>query len=73
MKQSKGKSKMKVYSTKEAKRIVRKNGWYLDRSPGGGHEIFKHPDNKKIMVISRPLNKMVWEKIVKEFDLNLNV
>ena len=66
------KTKMKVYNSREARKIARKNGWILVRSTGD-HSYFKHPDNPKTLVISEGLNRMVWERCVKEFDLNLNV
>lgn len=70
---SKGKSKtkMKVYNTREAIGIAKKNGWILVRTKSD-HYYFKHPDNPKILTISKDLNRMVWERCVTEFDLDLN-
>lgn len=74
VRKSKGKSKtkMRMYTTREAIRIVKKNGWVLVRTKGD-HYIFKHPDNPKILTISEKMNRMVWERCVPEFDLDLNV
>lgn len=71
---SKGKSKtkMKVYNTREAMRIARNNGWYLARTKGD-HYIFKHPENPKILTISKDLNRMSFERCVGEYGLDLNV
>lgn len=71
---SKGKSKtkMKVYNTREAMKIARKNGWTLVRT-NGDHYIYKHPDYSKQLTISKGLNRIVWERCVYEFGLNLNV
>lgn len=71
---SKGKSKtkMKVYNTREAQRIARKNGWVLART-NADHFIYKHPDNPKILTISKKLNRMVFERCVVEYGLDLNV
>ena len=71
---SKGKSKtkMKVYNTREALRIARKNGWVLVRTKGD-HYYLKHPDYSKQLTISKGLNRIVWERCVGEFNLNLNV
>ena len=66
------KTKMKVYNTREAKKIARKNGWVLVRTKGD-HYYYKHPNHDKVLVISEGLNRMVWEHCVNEFDLNLNV
>lgn len=68
----KNKTKMRIYKTKEAMRIARKNGWYLVRIKGD-HFYFKHPNHSKLLTISRDLNRIVWERCVTEFGLNLNV
>ena len=68
----KSKTKMKVYNTKEAMRIARKNGWILVRTKGD-HCIYKHPNCSKLLTISKRLNRIVWERCVAEFGLNLNV
>ena len=68
----KNKTKMKVYNTREAMRIARKNGWELVRTKGD-HYYFKHPDHDKLLCISRGLNRMVFERCVTEFGLDLNV
>lgn len=67
----KNKTKMKVYNTREAMKIVRKNGWVLVRTKGD-HYYYKHPDHSKVLVLSRDLNRMVWERLVPEYELDLN-
>lgn len=72
---SKGKSKtkMKVYNSREFRKIVRKNGWVLDRITAD-HWIYKHPDNPKILTITaKKFNRMIGERLVNEYELNLNV
>ena len=73
VRKSKGKSKtkMRMYTTREARRIATRNGWVLVRK-SGDHYIYKHPDYSKILSISEGLNRMVWERCVNEFDLDLN-
>lgn len=68
----KNKTKMKTYNTREAMKVARKNGWYIVRQKGD-HTIWKHPHSDKILTISRGLNRMVWERCVVEYNLNLNV
>lgn len=69
----KSKTKMKVYNVREAKQIVRKNGWILDRT-AADHFLYKHPDNPKILTLcNKKLNRMIWERLVNEYDLKLNV
>jgi predicted RNA binding protein YcfA (HicA-like mRNA interferase family) len=74
VRKSKGhsKTKMRIYTTREAKRIARKNGWVLVRA-NGDHNYFKKDGVSKTLVISEGLNRMVWERCVREFDLDLNV
>ena len=66
------KTKMRIYTTREAQKIARKNGWVLVRK-SGDHWIYRHPNHSKILTISDGLNRMVWERCVKEFNLDLNV
>lgn len=66
------KTKMKTYNTREARRIACKNGWKLVRV-NGSHYIYKHPNNNKILTISNDLNRIVWERVVEEYHLDLNV
>jgi len=74
VRKSKGKSKtkMRMYTTREAQRIARKNGWVLVRK-SGDHWHYRHPNHSKILTISEGLNRMVWERCVREFELDLNV
>lgn len=65
------KTKMKVYNTREAQKVVVANGWELVRS-SGDHMIYHHPNHTKILTISRGLNRMVWERCVREFNIDLN-
>ena len=69
----KSKTKMKVYNSREAMRVIRKNGWILDRT-AADHCHYKHPDNPKILTIcNNRLNRMIWERLVNEYNLDLNV
>lgn len=65
------KTKMRMYTTREARKIAEKCGWYLARKTGD-HYIYKHPNNPKILTISQGLNRIVFERCVREFNLDLN-
>jgi protoporphyrinogen oxidase len=65
------KTKMKTYKTAEAIRLAERNGWVLVRTRGN-HRYFKHPDNPKLLLISNDLNRMVWERCVNEYGLDLS-
>jgi len=64
--------KMKVYSFREAQRIVEKNGWKLVRIKGD-HFYYKKEEYQNLLNLSLGLNRMVWQRIVKECDINLDV
>lgn len=68
----KSKTKMRTYDTREAIKIAKKNGWVLVRTRAD-HYYFKHPEDPRLLMISKGLNRMVWERCVNEFGLDLNV
>ena len=68
----KSKTKMKIYTTREARKIATRNGWVLSRT-NGDHWYYKHPEHTKTLLISEGLNRMVWERCVREFNIDLNV
>ena len=61
-----------MYKTREARRIAQKNGWYFVRK-NGDHWIYKHPNDNRILTIAEDLNRIVWEKCVKKYNIDLNV
>ena len=65
------KTKMRMYKTREARKVAEKNGWVFVRS-NGDHYYYKHPNNPKTLTISEGLNRMVFERVVKEYELDLN-
>jgi predicted RNA binding protein YcfA (HicA-like mRNA interferase family) len=66
---SKGKSKtkMRMYTTREARKIAERNGWVLARS-NGDHWYYKKSGVPKTLTLSEGLNRMVWERVVKEYE-----
>ena len=71
---SKGKSKTKmgIYDTREARRVAERNGWILARK-NADHFYYKKPNYPLTLVISNGLNRIVWERCVRDFGLDLNV
>lgn len=67
---SKSKTKMKTYNAREARKVALRNGWVFVRCKGS-HHIYKHPESNKILTIAEDLNRMVWERVVNEYGLNL--
>ena len=68
---SKSKTKMKIYNTKEAKRVVERNGWKLIRTKGD-HFYYKKEGDQKVLGISDGMNKYWWEKIIDKYNLDLD-
>ncbi len=66
----KNKTKMKVYNSREARRVIIRNG-YMYSHARGDHDYFVK-DGQKI-IIARNLNRMIWERLVKEYELDLMV
>ena len=50
--------------------VVRSNGYKYEYSRGDHDYFFKE---KRRIIISNSLNRMVWECVEKEFELDLNV
>ena len=61
---------MKVYTTKEIKRILKDNGYSFMRYAKGDHEIWINHSGNKICIKSNNMNRMVWQRLVKENSLN---
>lgn len=66
----KNKTKMKVYNSREAIKIVKKNG-YTYQYTKGSHNYFRK--GKQQIIIAKNLNRMIWERLVKEYSLDLCV
>lgn len=62
------KGRIKACSKREADKILRKHGWIYVRS-NGTHSTYKHPDHKDIITLTDDLNRMLWEKYVRKFNL----
>jgi len=58
-----------------AKKILIENGYSVIQSGKGSHVKFYNPKNKKSVVIprSKEINKMMWQRLVKENDLVCNL
>lgn len=65
------KGRIKACSQREADKILRKNGWVYVRS-SGRHHTYKHPDHRELITLTGDLNRMLWEKYVRQFNL-LNI
>lgn len=64
---------MKVYNSREAKMILNKNGWKVVRQKAS-HNIYKNSKYPgKMLVVPHRLNRMLWERCIKNGNLDVNV
>lgn len=61
---------MKVYSYREIVKIILRNNFTLARTKGD-HEIYKHPDSRMITLRHGNVNRMIWQRLVKENQLQV--
>ena len=60
---------MKVYNDREIKRILKDNGYHVERTKGD-HEIWmSEKSGRHITVPANNINRMVWQRLVKENNL----
>ncbi len=59
---------MKTYNLREIKSILKDNGFIYDHQTGD-HLVYKR-DNQHLTITAKP-NKMVWQRLVKEYSLCL--
>jgi len=64
----KSKTKMKGYNSREARKVVRRNGYEFSHARGD-HDYFVIDGD--MILIARNLNRMIWERLVKEHELDL--
>lgn len=61
---------MKVYTDREIKRILRRNKYKVVRSCGS-HEIWENANGDKLSLNANNINRMVWQRLVKEHNIDL--
>lgn len=59
-------SRMKTYSTREARKILRANGYKYVGCKG---DHFRYVKDGNLIVITKDLNKMVWRRLCKEHNI----
>lgn len=63
---------MKVYNFKEVKEILKANGFVLVRKKDS-HYMYRHPKHKRLLTINNKPNRMIWQRLIKEFDIDLDL
>ena len=60
---------MKVYNDREIRNILKENEFVIIRT-SGGHDIYEHKVSKRRLSLNHSnVNRMVWQRLVKEFNL----
>lgn len=57
-----------TYNKREVHRILRDNGWDLDRTKGG-HAIYKNAKNQHLTIAYGKCNKMVLQRLMKQYGI----
>ena len=61
-------SRKKTYNSREASKILRVNDYEYEGCKGD-HFRFRHREKGNLIVITKKLNKMVWQRICKENNI----
>ena len=61
-------ARFKIYNLKEFQRLLRKNGWELERTKGS-HYIYKHKDYSDNLAINGNCNKMLCKRLIETYNL----
>lgn len=61
-------ARFKIYNLKEFQRLLRKNGWELERTKGS-HYIYKHKDYSDNLAINSSCNKMLCKRLIETYSL----
>ena len=59
-------SKKKTYNSREARKILRANGYKYDGCKG---DHFRYIKDNNLIIITKNLNKMVWRRLCKENNI----
>lgn len=65
-------SKNRVYNAREVKTILRNNGYKIDRY-SGSHEIYVNDNGNHITIPASKVNRMMFQRLIKENNLNVNI
>lgn len=60
--------KIKIYTKTTFERLLRDNGYYLQRS-NGSHFMYRNDNLHRTITINKDLNKMVVRRLIKEYKL----
>ena len=59
-----------TYNKREIHRILKKNGYTLHHQTGG-HLIYRNKNGKHLTISVCKYNKMVFQRLIKEYDLKI--
>lgn len=59
-----------TYNKRDIQRILKNNGWKFDRQ-NGSHCVYKNDRNEHLTVTVGRCNKMVFQRLIKQYGLNV--
>lgn len=61
----------KVYSMKDVEKLLRKNGYLIERKSGSHLIYFNEQENRHITIVGgHDMNPMIIRRLIKEYSLN---
>ena len=59
-----------TYNKRDMQKILRKNGWTLDRCKGD-HMIYKNENGEHLSIAICKCNKMIMQRLIKQYNLKV--
>lgn len=63
---------MAEFSKRDVEKILRKNGWTLHHCKGS-HKIYRNEKGQHLTVIPTRCNRMIMQRLIKEYNLKVNL
>ena len=60
-----------IYNKRDIERILKKNGYVLHHQKGS-HLIYRNENGRHLTIGICKYNKMVFQRLIKEYDLKVN-
>ena len=61
---------MAEFSKRDVERILRTNGWKLDRRRGS-HWIYRNNKGQHLSVVPSRCNRLIMQRLIKEYNLKV--
>ena len=61
---------MAEFSKRDVEKILRKNGWTLNRCKGS-HWIYRNDKGQHLSVVPSRCNRLIMQRLIKEYNLKV--